>query len=102
MSVSQHGLKSSFTVIRETDTFILIRDDDETEYASVTNAADYTVECLAQRFDIANRRIVYQDTMGRFDELSHKNGKFNGFKPLTESQQKFYVELLACGSKKED
>lgn len=101
MRVSQRGLKSSFTVIRETDTFILIRDNDETENASVTNAADYTVECLAQRFDIASRRIVYQDTMCRFDELSHKDGKFNGFKPLTESQQKFYVDLLACGSEED-
>jgi hypothetical protein len=102
MGISQHRITSSFTVLSETDTFILIRDKNDSDHASVTNAANYTVEWLAQRFEIANRRIVYQDTMGRFDELSHKRGKFDGFKPLTESQQRFFLDLLLCSLVKED
>ncbi|QFT57151.1 hypothetical protein [Microbulbifer sp. THAF38] len=102
MGISQLRITSSFTVLCETDTFILIRDKNDPDHASVTNAADYTVEWLAQRFEIANRRIVYQDTMGRFDELCHKRGKFDGFKPLTESQQRFFIDLLACSFVKGD
>lgn len=36
----------SYSVISQTDTFILIKDNDEPDFASVTNAAEYTIESL--------------------------------------------------------
>ncbi|MCP4261459.1 MAG: hypothetical protein GY774_28750 [Planctomycetes bacterium] len=94
MNYGRQRMKSSFTIICETDTFILIRDNDDPEYASVTNAAEFTVETLAQSFDLTNRRVLYLDTMQRFDELCHDDGKFTGFKALTQSQQQFFGDLL--------
>ena len=95
MNYGRQRMKSSFTIICETDTFILIRDNDDPEYASVTNAAEFTVETLAQSFDLTNRRVLYLDTMQRFDELCHDDGKFTGFKALSQSQQQFFGALLA-------
>ena len=95
MNYGRQRMKSSFTIICETDTFILIRDNDDPECASVRNAAAFTIETLAQSFDLTNRRVLYQDTMKRFDELCHDDGKFTGFKALSQSQQQFFGALLA-------
>lgn len=95
MAIGKQRMTSSYSVILDTDTFILIKDNDDPDFASVTNAADYTVESLAQVYDLSNRRIVYQDTMGRFDELRHADGKFTGFRGLTVNQQEFYEQLLS-------
>jgi hypothetical protein len=45
---------------------------------SVTNAAEYVVEEVAQTY--GRRRIIYRDTAGRWDELLHDGTRFKGFK----------------------
>lgn len=94
MIFGQQKMTSSYSVLCETDTFILIKDNDEPGYSSVTNAAEYTIESLAEAYDLSNHRVIYQDTMQRFDELCHEDGKFTGIRPLTNSQQAFFAELL--------
>ena len=46
---------------------------------SVTNDAERVVAELNKRFP--NYRILYQDTMGNWDELLHIHGIFTGFAP---------------------
>lgn len=93
--VDNGHLISSYSVITETDTFILIKDNDSDGFASVTTAAAYTIESLVEKYDLNNRRVLYLDSMNRFDELCHNNGKFTKFKALSTSQQLFYRDLLA-------
>jgi hypothetical protein len=95
MAIGKQRMTSSYSVILDADRFILIKDNDDPDFASVTKSADYTVESLAEVYDLSNRRLVYMDTMGRFDELRHANGKFAGFRALTANQQEFFEQLLS-------
>jgi hypothetical protein len=48
---------------------------------SITNDAEnVVVDVLAQ---FPDHRIIYRDTSGQWDELSHWNGQFCGFKPYS-------------------
>jgi hypothetical protein len=49
---------------------------------SVTNDAERVVEDLAGRGLLDNRRLIYKDTNGVWDEIQHKDGRFVGFKTL--------------------
>lgn len=46
---------------------------------SVTNGAETVVSEVHAKFP--GRRILYRDTMGRWDELVHENGVFTKFAP---------------------
>lgn len=70
-------LRSVFQVDHITEDMVHLRDLDVG--MSVTNDAENVVEYLYNRF--GNRRFVYRDTMGRWDELVHSNGHFTGFRP---------------------
>ena len=43
---------------------------------------------------IGKRRLVYRDTIGRYDEILVDNGVFRGFKACSISQQDFLRALL--------
>lgn len=49
------------------------------ESMSVTNDAEAVVENLYEEF--GDKRFIYLDTMGNWDELVHVRGVFTGFKP---------------------
>lgn len=68
----------SWTLRALTPDIVFITDDDTG--MSVTNAAELVVcQCLEQ---FGDRRIVYRDSMGRWDELMHRDGRFVGFRPF--------------------
>lgn len=48
--------------------------------SSVTNDAESVVEYLYNTY--GNKRFVYRDTMGRWDELAHDHGRFTSFRPF--------------------
>lgn len=58
---------------------IYIRDMCDGTCMSVTNAAEYVVEDIFQKY--GNKRIFYYDTEGILDELVHENGEFRRFAP---------------------
>lgn len=64
----------SIHALTESTVFIA---DDNTGGMSVTNAAELVCEQCFERF--GDRRIVYRDTEGRWDELDHYCGRFIGF-----------------------
>lgn len=49
---------------------------------SVTNDAHGVVRRVWH--DYPNRRIIYQDSMGNWDELVHEGGMFTGFAPARD------------------
>ena len=66
----------SYSIHRITDEIVYIVDNDDG--VSVTNSAETVVAELNSGYP--NRRVIYRDTMGYWDELVHDNGQFIGFK----------------------
>jgi len=66
---------ATFEVVKVTDEMVWIRDLDAGR--SVTNDAERVCDELA--IEYGNRRIVYRDTDGNWDELVHEHGKFLSF-----------------------
>lgn len=80
-------LKSDFIVSQVTDEIIFIIDTaEQTGKMSVTNDAEAVCEFLVEKF--GNKRIVYQDTIGDWDELEHDLGFFRRFKPYGPEARK--------------
>lgn len=68
----------SYSVRKVTDDIVYIVDNDDG--MSVTNMAEHVVFEVNKHYP--NRRIVYKDTEGHWDELLHEHGVFKGFKYL--------------------
>lgn len=54
---------------------------------SITNDAEAVVADVALMMgdDLAGKRIIYRDTMQRWDGLAHRAGRFIGFVPLNQT-----------------
>jgi hypothetical protein len=77
--------EADFEVIFDCDTCIVIRDLDAVN-CSVTNDANNVVKRLNHYIPLGNKRIFYQDSMQRIDEIKHAKGHFQGFKPCSKNQ----------------
>lgn len=59
---------------------------------SITNDAEAVVRDVVHHLVSNNLtdtlRIIYRDTLGRWDELLHNHGQFSGFAPYTEGLPK--------------
>ena len=60
--------------------------DDNNGGMSVTNAAEIVVKDVYEFY--GDRRIVYRDSEGQWDELLHDHGRFTGFKRLFQQSPK--------------
>jgi hypothetical protein len=60
---------------------VLVIDRDD-GHLSVTNDAEKVVAEILEQFGVG-RRIIYRDTMGRWDELKHDGKRFTGFAVLS-------------------
>lgn len=71
----------SYTVVDRSEAVIWIADNSGWggNFRSITNAAEEVVEEVYRLF--GDRRIMYRDTEGRWDELVHEGSRFIGFKP---------------------
>lgn len=54
---------------------------------SITNAAEEVIQQLetataAYGIDLDRYAVIYRDTMGNWDQLLHRDGRFAGFKSL--------------------
>jgi hypothetical protein len=55
---------------------------------TITNAAEWVIQQLARDgFDLVKNRVIYRDTMGNWDELVVRDGRFDGFAPLNAKSQ---------------
>lgn len=79
-----HRPHAVFQVVKVADDFVFIIDcyEDNPEAPMLTVTNDAEAVCQTLYAEHGNKRYVYKDTMGRWDELVHKSGDFVGFKPL--------------------
>ena len=86
-------IESTFEMKTINDLFILLIDLDQGK--AVTKDAPNVIEYLANNIQggIGSRKMYYQDTTGRIDQLKVKDGRFDGFAPCSESQQKTILEM---------
>jgi len=68
---------ATFEVVKVTDDIVWIRDLDRE--CSITNDAERVCDELA--IEYGERRIIYRDTDGSWDELVHEHGRFLAFAP---------------------
>lgn len=78
----------SYEVLPE---FICVVDRDGP--VSVTNDAERVVATLAAQGLLEGRRVLYEDSTGRWDELLVRDGRFAGFGPIGAKSQAAAVEL---------
>lgn len=71
---------AAFAIARVSAQVVWIVDEDGD--MSVTNDAEQVVRTLVQRY--GERRIVYRDSDGAWDELLHRGERFTGYAPARE------------------
>lgn len=73
--------QANFNIVSFTEDYVAIVDQSEIgPTTSVTNDAEAVVKYINDNYP--KRRIVYKDSMGRWDELQHIDGEFVGFAPI--------------------
>jgi len=75
--------QSSFAVIYEEKSFLLIRDRDDPKYTSVIRTADVTIVQLSMKYNLVDKHVIYQSPSGTFCELLvSADSTYLGFKAL--------------------
>lgn len=74
-------VKAQYDIVRESPDTIFIEDTGHGHTRSVTNDAEAVVYELFNRHKIGDKRIVYKDSDGRWDELLHDGDQFTDFAP---------------------
>jgi hypothetical protein len=69
-------MKAEIVLVREDADRVFIADANRGQM-SITNDAEGVVAHVHKLFP--DRRIIYKDTEGRWDELKHNHGKFTNF-----------------------
>ena len=77
---------------------VAISDQCDGTTLSVTNDAESVVAELNRTLDLGDRRLIYRDTDGRWDELVHERGAFVGFSPIGGSSLAEALEKLGGAS----
>lgn len=84
-------MKAIISIAYNGDDVIAIRDMDGR--MSITNDAEGVVAFLSARhFLTETKKLIYRDTMGFWDELSHNGKEFKGFRPI---RTKMLYEAIA-------
>lgn len=78
-SSSRDMFTADYDVVKVAEDMVWIVDLDRGN-RSVTNDAERVVAELAKQY--GERRIIYRDSMGRWDELVHEAGRFTGYRPV--------------------
>lgn len=88
--------KSTFDVISPEDGIVAVIDRDEG--MSVTNDVENVVRALAHYGHLGSGdRLIYRDTMGRWDEILHRGAEFIGFRPIGATTMNEAIDALEAG-----
>lgn len=86
---------AKYTIRVLNDLHVIITDDLAPGSPSVTDSAALVLEDLnSQVGGLGSRRVFYRDTVQRFDELRHDNGRFLSFAPVSPSQQDAFKQMM--------
>jgi hypothetical protein len=81
---------ANYSIQAVTDLYVIIIDDLHDDLPSLTNSAGAVVTDLNLKVGgLGSRKIYYRDSIMRYDEIKHLNGKFVGFAPCKPAQQEF-------------
>lgn len=78
----KHDTKARYNVVNNTADIIFIEDVGHTYTMSVTNDAGNVVYAIVNMY--GDKRIVYKDSEGNWDELLHDGDQFTGFRPYRQ------------------
>ena len=73
---------------------VILTDDNLEGYSSVTNAAEWVIKRLDERQMLGERRVLYRDSVGYFDSITHESGRFTGFAYVRPEQQASLRNIL--------
>jgi len=73
---------ADWMAVNITDDKIYIHDIGHMYKLSVTNDAENVVYKIVNKY--GDKRIIYRDSDGRWDELLHDGDQFTGYAPYTE------------------
>lgn len=74
-------MRTKYDIIYEDQHVIALVQTDPT-VMSITNDAEAVIADLLDRGKLHQRRVIYKDTEGRWDELVHWFGEFKNYKFL--------------------
>ena len=81
---------ANYSIQSVTDLHVIIIDEVQADLPSLTNSADAVVTDLNVKIGgLGKRKLYYRDSIKRYDEIKHINGKFDGFAPCKPAQQEF-------------
>lgn len=87
-------MRANYTIALETDLMLVIVDEHDPILPSITHSAADVISHLNETLGgLGSRRVYYRDSVNRFDEILHENGRFTGFAPATRSQQVYFSSL---------
>jgi hypothetical protein len=82
--------RSDYTVVAVTPTKVFLVDNDLGN-KSVTNDAENVTKEIFEKY--GRKNIIYMDSMGRWDELKHVDGRFTDFGTLDQPTKEYVVCL---------
>ncbi|MCG7602129.1 hypothetical protein MHM84_20545 [Halomonas sp. McH1-25] len=91
-------MQAHYELVLVTDLFVLIRDRDDGGRTITHDAQSVVARVDAALEGLGKRRLYYQDTDGRFDELSHREGTFLEFRLCSDHQQAYFLEQLSTAN----
>lgn len=71
-------MRSNYTVVAVNHQTVFLVDNDESGCRSVTNDAENVVKEVFSKY--GDKKIMYCDSGGCWDQLTHNHGNFIGFK----------------------
>lgn len=76
------GISAAYTIVKVQDDMVWITDDCLLGRLSVTNDAE--VVCKTIHESHGNKRIIYRDSEGEWDELAHDEGRFTHYRAASQ------------------
>ena len=75
---------STYTLTEQDEFLCLV---DLNQGCSVMNdAEDVIADLVAAGHDLTRKRVIYQDTMGYWDEIVVRDGRFSDYRPIRETE----------------
>lgn len=94
LSVENSSSLAGYSVVMVSDLYVLISDNQHPGKETLTKSAKQVIADLERNIGkLGGRRLFYRDSVNRYDEILHKDGKLCGFAPGSAAQQDFFRNI---------